>query len=175
MKLSDALTAPITLGRHPIIKIIIAGGLPGKPGLSAYQVAVADGFVGTVTQWLDSLHGDAGYGSGDLYLYGGFAVSNILTSEVLMEHEVRVAHTLPNNFLGCGISAGSFPETPWTAIVRHNDVDIGTFTLNQFGQDTLNTIGQEVEVAVGDIITLVAPEAQDPDIGRVRFTFKGIV
>lgn len=39
---------------------IIAGtrGLPGPPGLSAYQVAVLNGFVGTEAEWLASLEGD---------------------------------------------------------------------------------------------------------------------
>jgi len=35
-------------------------GQTGAAGLSAYQVAVADGFSGTVTQWLASLDGDKG-------------------------------------------------------------------------------------------------------------------
>jgi len=33
---------------------------PGRPGQSAYAIAVADGFVGTVTQWLASLQGADG-------------------------------------------------------------------------------------------------------------------
>jgi hypothetical protein len=35
-------------------------GADGAPGLSAYQVAVADGFVGDVTAWLASLKGEQG-------------------------------------------------------------------------------------------------------------------
>ena len=31
----------------------------GEPGLSAYQIAVANGFVGTEAQWLESLKGDS--------------------------------------------------------------------------------------------------------------------
>ena len=31
----------------------------GEPGLSAYQIAVANGFVGTEAQWLASLEGDS--------------------------------------------------------------------------------------------------------------------
>jgi len=37
-----------------------ADGEDGAPGLSAYEIAVADGFVGTESQWLDSLKGDPG-------------------------------------------------------------------------------------------------------------------
>src|SRR5699024_6466104 len=32
----------------------------GQPGPSAYQVAVANGFVGTESEWLDSLQGEPG-------------------------------------------------------------------------------------------------------------------
>jgi hypothetical protein len=37
-------------------------GLPsaGDPGLSAYEVAIADGFIGTESEWLTSLEGDDG-------------------------------------------------------------------------------------------------------------------
>ena len=35
-------------------------GLPGKDGKSAYEVAVEQGFVGTVDEWLESLHGRDG-------------------------------------------------------------------------------------------------------------------
>lgn len=34
-------------------------GVTGSTGASAYQVAVADGFVGTEQEWLDSLVGDS--------------------------------------------------------------------------------------------------------------------
>jgi len=35
-------------------------GQPGQSGLSAYEVAVQNGFIGTINQWLDSLVGDSG-------------------------------------------------------------------------------------------------------------------
>ena len=34
------------------------GGRQGEPGLSAYEIALANGFSGTEQQWLDSLRGD---------------------------------------------------------------------------------------------------------------------
>lgn len=37
----------------------ITGG-PGGPGLSAYQLAISDGFVGSLSQWLESLKGPKG-------------------------------------------------------------------------------------------------------------------
>jgi hypothetical protein len=35
----------------------VSGGLAGPTGLSAYQLALANGFVGTEAQWLASLVG----------------------------------------------------------------------------------------------------------------------
>ncbi len=40
--------------------VVGADGQPGATGLSAYQVAVANGFTGTEQEWLDSLIGPAG-------------------------------------------------------------------------------------------------------------------
>lgn len=44
-------------------------GTPGTPGLSAYQIALNNGFVGSVTDWIDSLKGDSAY---DIALNNGF-------------------------------------------------------------------------------------------------------
>ena len=41
-------------------------GDPGSPGLSAYEVALENGFVGTEEEWLESLKGEPGSGGGDL-------------------------------------------------------------------------------------------------------------
>lgn len=35
-----------------------AGGIQGKDGKSAYQIAVENGFVGTEAEWLENLKGD---------------------------------------------------------------------------------------------------------------------
>ncbi len=44
----------------PSLAIGGSGGTPGAPGKSAYQIAVDNGFVGTVEQWLESLEGTDG-------------------------------------------------------------------------------------------------------------------
>lgn len=41
----------------PLPATPLSGGLPGPTGLSAYQIAVANGFVGNEAQWLASLVG----------------------------------------------------------------------------------------------------------------------
>ena len=43
-----------------MIEEAVLEGVPGPAGQSAYQVAVANGFVGTVNQWLASLVGPQG-------------------------------------------------------------------------------------------------------------------
>ena len=35
-----------------------AGGIKGEDGKSAYQIAVENGFIGTESEWLESLKGD---------------------------------------------------------------------------------------------------------------------
>jgi hypothetical protein len=54
---------------QPRIRITSVGGsgdgTPGADGLSAYEVAVENGFVGTEQQWLDSLVGPAGADGAD--------------------------------------------------------------------------------------------------------------
>lgn len=49
-------------------------GTPGKAGdngLSAYQLAVAEGFTGTVQEWLASLKGDKGEKGSTVHAWGG--------------------------------------------------------------------------------------------------------
>jgi hypothetical protein len=49
--------------RVPVVETVVVRvptGQPGTPGASAYDVAVANGFVGTVEEWLGSLQGETG-------------------------------------------------------------------------------------------------------------------
>jgi hypothetical protein len=47
--------------------------IPGAPGASAYEIAVANGFVGTEQEWLDSLEGeDGGLADGEIIDGGNF-------------------------------------------------------------------------------------------------------
>lgn len=55
----DERTANTTRPRPQPIAAIM-----GPPGKSAYQVALANGFVGTEAEWLASLQGEAGGGGG---------------------------------------------------------------------------------------------------------------
>jgi integrin beta 8 len=53
----------MTVVRVPVTETVVvrvATGQPGTPGASAYDVAVANGFVGTVEEWLEDLQGADG-------------------------------------------------------------------------------------------------------------------
>lgn len=105
------------------------------------------------------------------YKYGGFAVSAILASEILMDHVVVEDHTLRGNLEGSRISCGANPAANFVCQLSKNGVAIGTMQLSTGGVATLTTAGGDpVTVIVGDIITLTAPPSPDASIGRLRFT-----
>jgi hypothetical protein len=108
-----------------------------------------------------------------LYQYGSFATTAIGASEILMDHVVAVAHTLPVNFAGSVAKVGTNPAALWTADVQKNGVSIGSLAISAAGVVTFTTSGGAVAMAVGDVLTLVAPVAPDASIARLRFTFKG--
>lgn len=59
-------TAYVTLKKPTVIEV---ASVSGPPGLDAYQVALNNGFVGTVDDWIDSLKGAGVY---QLALDNGF-------------------------------------------------------------------------------------------------------
>lgn len=179
----------LKLAHFDTVKIIIRGGrgprgLPGidaqgTPGSSAYQIALDNGFVGSEVEWLESLEGAAstvpGPPGGMSYRYGGFAADNILDGEILLDHVVTRAHILPDNFAGCKASIGDFPASMWTGVIQKNGATIGTLSITAAGLITWNTIGLSVTLAIGDVITLIAPGEAVPGLTRLRYTFEGIV
>jgi hypothetical protein len=109
------------------------------------------------------------------YNYGSNAVLNIQSGEVLMDHIVTQAHTLADDFVGCLASIGTNPTAPWIAKVQKNNVDVGTLTISAAGVVTFVTTGATVPMAVGDVLSLIAPAAVDATIQRLRFSFKGLI
>lgn len=59
-----------TLGRLVTSKAVQIPGPPGSAGKSAYELAVENGFVGTIEEWLESLEGPTGP-KGDSGVYIG--------------------------------------------------------------------------------------------------------
>jgi hypothetical protein len=110
------------------------------------------------------------------YRYGGFAAASILASEILMEHVVTLAHSLPANFAGSKASVGVSPAATWTANVQKNGANVGTISISTGGVVTFATTGgSAVALVPGDVVTLVAPGTADTTIARLRFTFEGTV
>lgn len=110
------------------------------------------------------------------YRYGGFAVGGISAGEVLMDHVVTLAHSLPANFAGSQASVGTNPAATWTGNVYKNGVLIGTLSISTGGVVTWATTGgTAVALIPGDVVTLVAPAVSDGSIARLRYTFEGSV
>lgn len=89
----------------PAQSAIILGGQQGIPGISAYQVAVNNGFNGNETDWINSLHGASGTGAAVIYAFswGDVSPGSILTVpsgkmvfkvEVILKASFDVATTL---------------------------------------------------------------------------------
>lgn len=110
------------------------------------------------------------------YNYGSFAATNILSAEVLMDHIVTQAHTLAANFAGCVASVGANPTSAWSAVVQKNGANVGTLAVATTGVVTFTTTGgATVPMAVGDVLSVIAPASVDSTIGRLRFSFKGTI
>jgi hypothetical protein len=157
-------------------------GPRGEPGKDAYQVWLALGNAGTEADFIASLtgprgpkgdRGDTGQaGSDATYRFGGFAIATIASGEVLMDHVVVEAHTLPQNLSGSIASCGQPPSSTWVGTVLKNGAPIGSLTVTTAGACTF-TSSQALQALPGDIIALVGPDTADEAIGRLRWTFRG--
>lgn len=150
----------------------------GVNGKSAFELAQDAGFTGTLPQWLASLHSPptlpGANGSNADYAIAGFAVANILASEVLTDHEVVRACTLAANFFGSAVSVGTNPAASFVLRILRNGILVGTITISTAGGVLLATVnGAPVPLAVGDILSVIAPATVDPSIARLRYTLKG--
>jgi len=89
-------------------------GPKGDPGLSAYEVALANGFVGTEEEWLASLVGPQGEpGSGGGLTPGSLELGPGLTASPGIEPgtvKVSVTSTFP--FFDTNGSSSAFPLNP---------------------------------------------------------------
>lgn len=69
-------------------------GPQGEPGLSAYQLAVAGGFVGSEAEWLVSLRGDAGPSAYEVAVNAGFVGTEQEWLDSLQGENGRTAYEL---------------------------------------------------------------------------------
>lgn len=70
----DDITIAEVIGLQAALdgKVNIGDVVPGLDGKSAYEIALEEGFVGTQTQWLESLVGAAGKSAFEVALDEGF-------------------------------------------------------------------------------------------------------
>jgi hypothetical protein len=94
-------------------------GAQGDPGLSAYDVAVANGYTGTESDWLDSLVGPAGtLTDGD---YGDVTVSGTGTALTIENGAVslaKMADLAANSLIGNNTGSAAAPAALSAADVR---------------------------------------------------------
>lgn len=160
--LADDVEFPVRLGATPgLLKGTFGKLLTYLLGSASFQSG-----INSIT--------DAHLPTRVFYNYGSFAPSNVLASEVLLEHIVTEAHTLEANFAGCRAACGVHPTAAWVANIAKNGTGVGTLSIDTAGVCTLATTGgATVPMAEGDILTLIAPATVDATIGRLCFTFKG--
>lgn len=108
------------------------------------------------------------------YAVGGAAVNNILSNEILTDHPVIRAFTIPANFAGSYASVGTNPAATFILTVLKNGSSIGTITISTSGTATFATTGGLAQSFVaGDLLSVQAPSTVDASIGRLRYTIKG--
>lgn len=77
--------------RHFPVRIVAppnsgsGSGSPGADGLSAYEVAVANGFIGNESQWLESLKGEPGDDGQSIWDYEGDGPPGLIVGSVVGE------------------------------------------------------------------------------------------
>ena len=110
-------------------------------------------------------------GKSAAYRFGTFAVEGIQASEIILDHLVVADCTLGADFAGSLANCSTNPVDIWIADVALNGVAIGTVSLAATGSATLATLGHiPVPLVRGDIVTIMAPQDPDTEIGRVRIT-----
>jgi hypothetical protein len=108
------------------------------------------------------------------YAVGGAATDNIQSNEILTDHPVIRAFTIPVNFAGSFASSGTNPAASFVLTVLKNGASIGTITIATSGTVTFATSGGLAQsFAAGDLLTVKAPATVDTAIARLRYTIKG--
>lgn len=151
----------------------VAQWIASLHGLSAYQLAQTNGFTGSLAQWLTGLEGTNGLNAD--YAIAGNAISGIAANEILTDHVVVRACTIPGNFVGSRVSVGSNPTANFILTIFKNGVAFGSLLITPTGVIIMGTTGgTPVALVIGDVITVVAPATTSASIARLRYTLKGI-
>lgn len=169
-------------------------GAPGEDGLSAYEVAVANGFVGTEAEWLASLVGpqgpqgiqgvqgiqgetgpagaDGADGAANTIYDQALFISGLPPDGVTLYRNVLARSVqLAGNALG---SVGFCSVNPTATAVfdlLKNGASVGSVSISTGGVFTFSTTGGlAVSFVAGDRFELVAPSPQDATLQNISIT-----
>lgn len=105
-----------------------------------------------------------------------FATTPPTTSEVLLLVIADEEFTIPADFAGGQVAVGAPPEDEYVLSVKRNSTAIGTITIDDTGDVTLATAGNnEQTVQVGDVVSVVAPAAADEEIENLVGMLWGVI
>ncbi|HEX2578675.1 MAG TPA: hypothetical protein VHK88_20190 [Aquihabitans sp.] len=97
----DQRSGSVVVDQRPGTVIVRDVVLAGTQGASAYQVAVANGFVGTEAEWLETLVGPAGPASGGAYhVQGAASATWTINHDLGFLPNVTIRDTEGNEVLG---------------------------------------------------------------------------
>ena len=171
-------------------------GPVGPTGLSAYQIAVEEGFVGNEAEWLESIRGGPGLqglqgeqgpigatgpaGEKADYMFGFWFPSYVDASfPVVCLHVAADSFTIPADFLLSRVSMETPPLSTFILTIEHQPGgfgsfnQIGTITIASSGNATWSSSGQSVQINSGDVIKVTAPVTADPNLEMITFTIRG--
>lgn len=133
-------------------------GWKGDDGDSAYTIALANGFVGTESQWLASLIAN----KFDAVVYSPGYISS--DQEILAVIFAR-AITFPSGFAGSLARCRVAPTSSFVLTMKKNNVSFGTITFSSGSTTGVFSVSGVVSFAIGtDTWTVVAQSTFDPTI-----------
>ena len=164
-------------------------GTPGTAGTVIYSDVVdpvagvgapGDFFINTTSSVFFGPKGATTWPGTGISIKGDYSIafsatSSILANELLLDHAVARACTLQANLASSQVSVGTPPAATWAADVQKNGTSIGTISISAAGAVTLTTVGGTAKpLAVGDVVSVIAPAVADATIARLRGTLRGI-
>lgn len=106
------------------------------------------------------------------YRFGGFFTVTPGSQEVLMMHAVTDSFTLPVNLSGSRFVVGTPPNASIVFTLRKNGADVATISISSTGATTF-TMASALTCVAGDLLSLIAADANSGGMANVAFTFKG--
>ena len=180
IELTEGMVEPVDLvDLAPVLVVDGEKWARGADGLSAYEVAVADGFEGTEQEWLDSLKGD------------GADLTGYATEEWVSETAAPAEHRHPGDQIDIVYNVGGNPvpidaqfgisraldlafeatqEIPVAEQRARDYTDQQIAELPGTAPQTLALTGRDLSISGGNTVTLPASAATVPSTGWRNIT-----